>query len=119
GVEQCSQSRWQGEGHKVVSTGQEPLSLLLQPTLGLLAMALGTMAVAAGVITILLVTTVLEITLPKMAPTGRGAAAHQILQHLLLAGQKTMRPWIGRPVEAENVGHLDHGRPLRVRASTG
>jgi hypothetical protein len=73
------------------------------------------MAVAAGMIAVLLEIAVVAITLPKMASTGRGPAAHQILQGLLLAGQKSMALSIGRSMEAENIRHLDHDR-FRIRS---
>jgi hypothetical protein len=50
------------------------------------------------------------VTFIDMTATGRRAAAHQIRQNLLLAGQEWVLLSVGRPVAAENVRHLDHGR---------
>ena len=81
---------------------------MAEPTLGLFPVTLRTMPVPAGMITVVLLPAV--ITAIELAATGGGATAHQLLQHLLLAGQKPVGLSIGRAVEAEDVRHLDHER---------
>ncbi len=81
---------------------------MAEPTLGLFPVTLRTMPVPAGMITVVFLAAV--ITAIELAATGGSAAAHQVLQHLLLTGQKPVGLSIGRAVEAEDVRHLDHER---------
>jgi len=81
---------------------------MAEPTLSLFPVTLRTMPVAAGMITVVFLAAV--ITAIELAATGGGATTHQLLQHLLLTGQKAVGLSIGRAVEAEYVRHLDHER---------
>jgi len=104
GADRCGQ----GEGQQIIGARQESSPLMAEPTLGLFSVTLWTMPVPAGMITVVFLATV--ITAIELAATGGGATAHQVLQYLLLTGQKPVCLSIGRAVEAEDVRHLDHER---------
>ena len=104
-----------GQCQQVIVAGQEAGALGFQPAFDLFSVTLGTMPVAAGVIAVKLMSA--AIALVKLAAAGRRAATHQILQELLLTGQKGVRPRVIRSVAAKDIRHLDHAtRRLKAPA---
>jgi hypothetical protein len=82
--------------------------LVLEPLVGLIILAFWTVAVLAGMVAVLvLLALVAEI---ELAAKRLGAAAFDVLHRPEMRRRHSVlefRP-IGRPVEAEDVGDLDH-----------
>lgn len=104
----------QGEGQEDVGTGEQVGALLLKPAFSVLAVTLRTGAVTAGVGRLARLAAV--IALVHVASEVRGTAELELLQGSLLTGQQPVfdASQIRRPVEADDVGHLQH-EDLRPR----
>ncbi len=116
GARQGAQVVGEGEGQEEVGTGEQVGVLLGEPAFGLAPMTLRTGAVAAGVVRIALLPAV--IALVHVPSTGWRPAGFDIPQGPELTGRhgRAEAGTVGRPVEADNVGHLQHaglGGPLR------
>ncbi len=99
------------ESEQVIGARQQAGALLLQPALGLAAVTLGAVAIAAGVIPpsgidlLSAVITLFQVT----SKVGRATRCN-ILQGPNLRRQQAISEAcaIGRTMEAENIGHLQH-----------
>jgi hypothetical protein len=114
GARQGPQFGRQREGEQVVAAGQQTGALLGEPALGLVPVTLRTGAVAAGVVRIDRVPAL--IALMDVTSTGWRPAGFDIPQGPALTGrQGRAEPGaVRRPVEADDVGHLQH-EDLRPR----
>ncbi len=114
GSRQAAQVLGQGEGQEEVGTGEQVGALLLKPAFSVFPVTLRTGAVAAGVVRIALLAAV--IALVHVASEVRGPAGLDIPQGPKLTGRhgRAEASQIRRPVEADDVGHLQH-EDLRPR----
>jgi len=108
GARQRAQGLGEGEGQEEVGAGEQAGPLGGEPAGGLVAGTLRTMAVAAGVIRVDRVPAL--IAPMDMASQGRRAAGFEIPQGPTLAGPQGLAEAraVRRPVEADDVGHLQH-----------
>jgi len=105
---QGAQGGRQGNGEPEGGAGQQVAALLGQPPIGLLPVTLGTVAVAAGVVGIARLCAV--VALVHVPPQGRRPAGLNIPQGPALTGRqgRAVAGAVRRPVEADDVGHLQH-----------
>ncbi len=116
GARQGAQVVGEGEGQEEVGTGEQVGALLGEPAFGLVPMTLRTGTVAAGVVGIARLAAV--IALVHVASTGWRPAGFDIPQGPELTGRhgRAEAGAVRRPMEADDVGHLQHaglGGPLR------